>query len=97
MSLKYEPASEPLHISVQTCAPVGDRLSWTRANASVSGDTTPCRMTGVTLHSGRDCVKSLRSSYTGLYPQTGRLEDCSALTADAPTRDAGVSGPGGRC
>ena len=27
-----------------------------------SGDTTPC--------SGRGCVKSLRSSYTGLYPQT---------------------------
>jgi len=29
----------------------------------VAGHTTPCRMTG------RDCVKSLRSSYTGLYPQ----------------------------
>ena len=28
-----------------------------------SGDTTPCRMTG------RDCGKSLRSSYTGLTPR----------------------------
>ena len=32
------------------------------------GDTTPCRMTLC----GRDCVKSLRSSYTGLYPQSER-------------------------
>jgi len=32
-----------------------------------SGDTTPCRMTGVTCVT----VKSLRSSYTGLYPQSG--------------------------
>ena len=39
-----------------------------------SGHTTPCRM------SGRDCVKSLWSSYTGLYrvrngcPQSGRRD-----------------------
>ena len=35
------------------------------------GDTTPCRMTGVTLHMTGvtlHCVNSLRSSYTGLYP-----------------------------
>ena len=32
----------------------------------LSGDTTPCRMTGLitSAYSGRDCVKSLRSSYT---------------------------------
>ena len=33
-----------------------------------SGDTTPCGP--ISPYSGRDCVKSLRSSYTGLYPQT---------------------------
>ena len=55
-----------------------------------SGDTTPCRMTGMCVSSkaslrrtvvhgtcdlifpcsGRDCVKSPRSSYMGLLPQT---------------------------
>ena len=34
-----------------------------------SGDTSPCRMTRVTLYR----VTSLRSSYTGLYPQRVRL------------------------
>ena len=34
-----------------------------------SGDTTPCRMTGVTSHSHVRYEKSPRSSYTGLYPQ----------------------------
>ena len=37
----------------------------------------PCKVTpaiphGVVSYSGRDCVKSLRSSYTGLYPQKPR-------------------------
>ena len=35
-------------------------------------------MTGVTLH----CVKSLRLSYTGLYPQKGRR---APRTSDAPS------------
>jgi hypothetical protein len=40
---------------------VASRTSRTRCRLCLSGDTTPCRTTGVT---------SLWSSYTGLYPQS---------------------------
>jgi len=53
MSLKYEPASEPLHISVKS-------RSIPATHLGIHGAISP--------HSGRVCVKSLRSSFTGLYP-----------------------------
>ena len=48
-----------------------------------SGDTNPCRMTGVTLHS------RIRSPYTGLYPQTflpppPALSQCNSRTKIPP-------------
>ena len=68
---------------------LGVRLRWEleepKGPKGLSGDTTPCRMAGVTLQgrtgvrstcgatspgSGCDCIKSLRSSYTGLCLQT---------------------------
>jgi hypothetical protein len=55
-------------------------------HCEASGDTTPCRMTGVTLDRSRPlygvmmdvaCVKSLRSSYMGWYPQKALSQSCS--------------------
>ena len=46
-----------------------------------SGDTTPCRMT-VISYRGRYCVKSLRSSYMGLYPQEGRQRNLPEAEED---------------
>ena len=43
------------------------RLLGRVANGRNSGDATPCRMTGVTLHSH---VRYKASLYTGLYPQS---------------------------
>jgi len=43
-------------------------------------------------HSGRDCVKSLRSSYTGLYPQS--LWTRRSLDAEIGAFAPGSSGRG---
>jgi len=40
--------------------------------ASLRRAEVQCTCGPVSPYSGRDCVKSLRSSYTRLYPQTGR-------------------------
>ena len=64
----------------QTAAPHlhrPDISPWFCVRASLSGDTTPCKVTQPILHGvvvmryrGRGCVKSLRSSYKGMYPQS---------------------------
>ena len=45
-------------------------------------------------HSGRDCVKSLRSSYTGSYPQSGAVKR-GARCAKADTNLGRRAGKGG--
>ena len=49
-------------------------LALSHTRVTPSGDTIPCRMTRtcgpISSYSARDCVKSLRLSYTGLHPQT---------------------------
>ena len=64
----------------------------------MSGDTIPCRITGVTVHrhvcySGHDCAKSLRSSYTGVYPQRGRGRTFRSYPPLVPHALPGGSGP----
>ena len=55
------PAPCTLHLSPCTL-----HLRPCTLHPALSGDTTPCRMAGATLH----C--RVRSSYTGLYPQRHR-------------------------
>jgi len=56
--------------SFEHCAP--------RMKSSLSGDTTPCRMTGATLR---------RSSYTGLFPQTLEHWRCACPSLPLPSEE----------
>ena len=46
--------------------------------------------TPISPHSGRDCVKSLRSSYTGLYPQTPFVRRRVSITRPSTERFVAV-------
>jgi len=64
MSLKYEPTSEPLHISGPSCSGTTCLMQHAMVNHHLSRDATPCKVTPVILHG---VVSPDRSDFTKLW------------------------------